>query len=121
MSKATDAKFAAILVEAHNAARNAVAIAATQYDEMAGGCGFAWVNISGTEPLARYCRMRIKQTPDRRAQLPFGDKGYPSGWQFWNPGNHGGQRVDIKEAGAKAFRDALGKHGISAVSGSRLD
>ena len=117
--------YEAILNEAHAAAAEAVKVAATRYDEMRGACGFAWVTISGTEPLARYCRKQLKALPidgtRTASRMRLGSKGYPSGWQFWNPGNHGGQRVDIKEAGAKAFRDVLAKHGIRADAGSRLD
>lgn len=110
--------YEAILIEAHAEAAKAVAHAATVYDEMRGACGFAWVTISGNEPLARHCRKQSKNTLMRQH---YGDKGYPKGWQFWNPGNHGGQRVDIKEAGAKAFVMVLAKYGIRADQGSRLD
>ena len=120
---ATD--YETILNEAHKAAETAVAIASIKYDEMGGACGFAWVVISGNEPLARHCRAEIKKVPTsggvRVWDRKFGDKGYPSGWQFWNPGNHGGQRVDIKEAGAKAFALKLAEYGIRADWASRLD
>lgn len=117
--------YEAILTEARTAAVKAASHAAMIYDDMRGSCGFAWVQISGQEALARHCRKQLKALPidgsrtaDRRA---YGDKGYPTGWQFWNPGDHHGQRIDIKEAGAKAFRDVLGKYGIRADVGSRLD
>lgn len=115
-----------ILAEAHGAAIFAVRDASRKFDEMRGACGFAWVNISGNEPLARFCRKELKAYDKAGVTNPLmrhalGDKGYPSGWQFWNPGNHGGQRIDIKEAGAKAFRDVLAKYGIRADVGSRLD
>src|SRR6478736_4707591 len=94
-----------ILQEAHAAAAGAVEIASQRYNEMAGACGFAWVKIDGTDGLARYCRQQIKKTQkkyDDYASLKnsraynnevriYGDKGYPNGWQFWNPGNHNGQ------------------------------
>jgi len=115
-----------ILAEAHGAAITAVATASATYDEMRGACGFAWVTISGTEPLARFCRAQLKAydkagVTNPRMRRQYGDKGYPKGWQFWNTGDHAGQRVDIKEAGAKAFRDTLAKYGIRADAGSRLD
>jgi hypothetical protein len=118
--------YEAILNEAHAAAAEAVKVAATRYDEMRGACGFAWVKISGNEPLARHCRKQLKAYDTAGVTNPLmrralGEKSYTSGWEFWNPGNHGGQRVDIKEAGAKAFRDVLGKYGIRADAGSRLD
>lgn len=118
---ANELKLAGILVAAHAAAEQAVAEASAKFDEMRGACGFAWVTISGTEPLARHCRKQLKASGDQRASRHFGDKGYPTGWQFWGPGNHNGQRIDIKEAGARAFRDVLAANGIRADVGSRLD
>lgn len=117
--------YEAILTEAHEAARKAVAEARDHYDEMAGACGFAWVKVDGTDGLARHCRKVLKQRKSEvnahRLTTTYGDKGYPTGWQFWNPGDHNGQRVDIKEAGARAFMHALARHGIRADVGSRLD
>lgn len=110
--------FQAILDEAHAAAE--LSAKNTTIDEMRGACGFAWVTIDGVSPLARFCRKMIKETPDRRAQRQYGDKGYPRGWQFWGPG-YNGQNVDIKEDAAKAFRDVLAKYGYNATVGSRLD
>ena len=74
-------------------------------------CGFAWVKIDGTLPLARYCRAVRKELDIERANLAarataaqdyaevsrinreynikmnrYGDKGEP-GWQFWKPGS----------------------------------
>lgn len=77
-------------------------------------CGFAWVKVSGNDPLARFCR---KQGGNRK----YGAKGYPIGWEFWGPGEYNGQSVDVKTAGAHAFRDVLASYGISADVGSRLD
>lgn len=114
--------YEAILTEAHNAAVAAVSVASITYDEMRGACGFAWVTIDGTEALARHCRKQVKAyTPENPNRGYYGDKGYPTGWQFWNPGNYGGQRIDTKEAGAKAFMMVLAKYGIRANVGSRLD
>lgn len=105
--------FERILTEARNAAYTA---SKDMPDE--GACGFAWVIIHGNEPFARYCRKLAKEQPKERR---YGSKGYPSGWQFWNPGNYRGQSVDAIEAGARAFRDVLGTYGIRADTGSRLD
>ncbi len=81
-----------------------------------GACGFAWVTIDGNHPLARYCRKQAA-TGNRI----YGSKGYPRGWQWWNPGNYRGQSVDAIERGAVAFRDKLGEYGIRVDCGSRLD
>ena len=99
-----------ILTEAHAAACAAVA---GQPDN--GACGFAWVTIDGNDGLARFCHK------DRGVNRAFGSKGYPTGWQFWCPGNFRGQSVEAHERGAKAFRDKLAEYGIRATSNSRLD
>lgn len=135
LKKAVFDRYEKILAAAHSAAAAAVETASKQYNEMIGACGFAWVKIDGTEPLAHHCRKQIKkiqakygdyQSPENSRAYNnevrmYGDKGYPNGWQFWNPGNHNGQRIDIKEAGAKAFVEELARHGIRGDFGSRLD
>lgn len=110
--------FKAILLEATGAA-----VAATINGVDRGACGFAWVTVDGNEPIARFCRKEAAkpehQNHSHRAL--YGSKGYPKGWQWWKPGQFGGQAVDVHEAGARAFRDVLGKYGIRADVGSRLD
>lgn len=116
--------FATILDEAHKAAKAAV-IAKGPENMRALDCGFAWVVIGGREPLANYCRKEIKNRVVQAAEYvevrKFGDKGYPSGWQWWCPGEFHGQAIGHHEAGAAAFRDVLAKYGIRADLGSRLD
>ena len=122
-----DERLEKILNEARDAAAKAVAEASKKFPEMAGACGFAWVKIDGKEPLAYYCRKmkksEVAHDPRFRNEYArkYGDKGYPNGWQFWNPGDHQGQRIDIKEAGAKAFDEKLADYGIRGDFGSRLD
>lgn len=110
--------FEAILNEAHAAAREAVAAMPAE-NPNALDCGFAWVTISGTEPLARYCRKIVKA--DANARRHYGDKGYPSGWQFWKPGDFNGQAIGHHEAGAKAFNAIITNHNIRGTIGSRYD
>lgn len=105
--------FAAILTEAHAAAAEAQEGMVENMHAL--DCGFAWVTIYGTDPLARYCR---KQDEMRSI---YGSKGYPRGWQFWCPGGARVQAVGIHEAGAKAFAMKLGEYGIRADWSSRLD
>lgn len=112
----TTPDYAAILTEAHAAARAAVA---DQPDRWA--CGFAWVTIDGTHPLARWCRKHGAGAEGWAQRSIYGDKGYPKGWQWWCPGNFRGQSVDAHERGAYAFRDVLATYGIRADAGSRLD
>lgn len=60
-------------------------------------CGFGWVEFRpATHPFIRWCR-----------QHNHGDKHWKSGWQFWSPGQHPGQSIDVHYAGAKAFADVL--------------
>ena len=74
-----------------------------------GLCGFAWVNIS----------------PARGAFVNWlkaqgiGSKGYYGGYEIWV--REFGQSVDRKSAFAGAFAQVLGKYGIEASAGSRLD
>lgn len=115
--------FEQILNEAHAAAK------AAQVGMVEGrglDCGFAWVTIAGNSPLARYCRKQIKEAGGEHKltfaqRRRFGDKGYPSGWQWWQPGGYAGQSIGIHEAGARAFRDKLAEYGYSADVGSRYD
>ncbi len=83
-------------------------------------CGFAWCRISGNDPLARYCRKMVTGK-DYPLHQRYGRKAHPSGWQWWNPGQFAGQAIGHKEAGAKAFRDALAAYNVRVDVGSRLD
>lgn len=108
-----------ILNEAIAAAQVAVA---GKTDTQAFNCGFAWVTIDGKSPLANHCRKKIKQVGgDRRADRKYGSKGYPSGWQFWDPANYYGQDMDVKVLGARAFQQVLADYNIVGTVGSRLD
>lgn len=124
--------FANILREAHEAATLAIAEYSLTHSEQPFNCGFAWVTISGTEPLARYCRNQIEAAkyfpPSQRNAVEFihGSKGYPTGWQFWCPGDWPDthphrQDMDFYRAGAQGFGKKLAEFGIRATTGSRLD
>lgn len=118
----TKPDFAAILNEAHDAARMAV-IAKGAEDMNAFDCGMAWVVIDGTSPLARFCRAtRRKMANDTYAtRAHYGDKHWQKGWQFWKPGDFAGQAIGHHVAGATAFQSVLVRHGINATVGSRYD
>lgn len=116
--------FEAILNEAHAAAREAIAKMGPE-NPRALDCGFAWVKISGNEPLARYCRKMVKTVGDANmtafnASRHYGRPGEP-GWQWWKPGGFPGQAIGHHEAGAKAFNAVLAKHNIRGETGSRYD
>ena len=74
-------------------------------------CGFAWVVITdGRSPFVRWLK-----------SCNIGNKNYGKGWQIWNPNESMTQSVDIKEAGARAFAEALQAQGIECYYSSRLD
>ena len=74
-----------------------------------GLCGFAWVNISP----ARGAFVNWLKSQE------IGSKGYYGGYEIWV--REFGQSVDRKSAFAGAFAQVLGKYGIEASAGSRLD
>lgn len=74
-------------------------------------CGFAWVTIRP----ARGQFVKVMK------QMNVGDKGWETGWCVWNPSGNGTQCMDAKVAGARAFADALKKHGIDVSVGQRMD
>lgn len=115
---ARDLELEALLDRAHAAAKAAAdeaeASATTWFP-----CGFAWVTIVGTTPLARHCREASGADVDDR--LRYGDRGYPSGWQWWCPGHQSTQRMETHEAAARAFAAVLAEAGIPATVGSRMD
>ena len=80
-------------------------------------CGFAWVTIPANNGFARWCKAQRALHNDPK----FGGTGYPSGWQFWCPGDWSGQSVRVWRAGAAAFAEQLQLAGLSAVMSSRLD
>lgn len=118
-----------VLVEAHNAAKEAVIaeVAREPENPHAFDCGFAWVTIPGVHPLATYCRAMLKSEVGQSAQFrheyarKYGDKGYPRGWQWWRPGEFRGQSVRVWQVGAAAFAACLATHGVRADVESRLD
>lgn len=115
--------YEAILTEARAAARAAVAAKGPE-NMHALDCGFAWVRVSGTTPFARYCRTQHKKAmaaKDHKAARPYGSKAYPSGWEFWSPGEFNGQAIGHHRAGAEAFAAVLAKHNIRGDVGSRYD
>lgn len=128
--------FTKILQEAHDAATQAIRDYFNGHEEQPLNCGFAWVTIDGTSALARHCRKQLAEATGSLAErnkvrLLCGDKGYPSGWEFWGPGNWPSeeevgrtvyaQDMTFRRVGAEAFQKKLAEHGISATVGTRLD
>lgn len=110
--------FHKILLAAHGAA---VGVQASMVEGQGLDCGFAWVTVDGNHPLARYCRNVVKTMGEKTTHGFYGSKGYPRGWQWWEPGHHPGQSIGIHEAGARAFRDVLATYNIVGTVGSRYD
>jgi len=81
-----------------------------------GACGFAWVDIyefngeklKGNTKMGRLLK---KAGIEQNWQRTF------SQWCNW----YGGQNIDIKEAGARAYANVLKGYGFIAYAGSRLD
>lgn len=109
--------FEDVLDEAHAAAKKVVSTMPLE-DGNAFDCGFAWVSIFGSDGLARSCRAAVKKGGDVGR---YGRKMEGLGHTWWKPGGFSGQAIGHHEAGAKAFRDVLAKHGIRATVGSRYD
>lgn len=108
--------FGMILKEAHEAAQAAVEKMGPENQNLM-DCGFAWVSISGNSPLAYFCRASAK----RGGNPEIVGRKMETGWTWWKPGGFRGQAIGHHEAGAKAFRAVLAKHGIRADFGSRYD
>jgi len=104
-----------IIRQAEAAAQKAVADMVERCKGMPYGepayCGFAWVEIpDGRSALVREMK-----------RLGIGQKHWRKGWMVWGPGKHGGQSMDIHEAGASAFAKVLQDAGFNAYSASRAD
>jgi len=107
-----------ILDEASVAAEKASNDLYNQYGtDGKGCCGFAWVNIYMLDG------QKIKgNTKVGRTLKKLGIKqDWTRAFSVWNPSNYGGQNVDIKEVGARAYAAVLNKYGFAAHAGSRLD
>ena len=111
----TASQLEAILEEAQQAARAATAQHIIAHGEGA-MCGFAWVNIykyqdkkiTGNTKLGRLLK-QVGVSQDYTRAF--------SQWCNW----YGGQSVDVKESGARAFAEVLQEYGFTAYAGSRLD
>lgn len=106
-----------IIDEAMEAARLAADEQLSKQGSDWDACGFGWVN------LFEYNGAKL----DGRGKVGkiLADLGvrqdYQRVFQIWNPGNYGGQSINIKEAAALAAAKVFQKHGFVAYSGSRLD
>jgi hypothetical protein len=104
-----------MLNEAATAAKELFNIKSTDHW---GDCGFAWTTIS---PLHKGNTKAGKAERKRIEQLGFTKDWTGKAYQLWDPARYGGQRIDIKEAGAVAAANVLKRYGFKASAGSRLD
>lgn len=80
--------------------------------EVAGACGFAWVNLYG---------VKLSTKIGKEFEAVGFRKSYHKGLEIYNPSGYPGQNVDVKEAGAVAYAKVLEKYGYKAYAASRLD
>ena len=76
-------------------------------------CGFAWVDIYGIKGNTKLGKT-LKAAGIERSD-------WKKCFSIWNPGEHGAQNIDTKEAGAQAAAKVFEKYGFRAYAGSRLD
>ena len=113
-----------MIPEIHNRASPAAKTAVTDYLQdwtaKTGGneygepmyCGFAWVEVPSIKLSTKIGKAF--------ASVGF-KKSYGRGVSLWNPGDHHGQSMDAKEAGADAYSNVLETYGIKSYGASRAD
>lgn len=107
-----------IHAEAVAAAKSAAADEAARWTEkfgspeVAGACGFAWVNVY---------KVKLSTKVGKEFEAVGFRKSYHKGIEIYNPAGYVGQNVNIKYAGAKAYADVFKKYGFDAYAADRLD
>jgi hypothetical protein len=114
----SDATASAVIFAGEAAEKAAQQAVQAMYDEhggdQIGACGFGFVNIYGVRANSKVGKA-LKQVGFRKEE-------WNRSFQLWNPGGYGGQNVDIKEAGARAYANKFKEiTGIEIYPGSRLD
>lgn len=101
----------AIVTEAKQAAKDAVAAHFAQHGENM-YCGFAWVNIykiRGNSKIGKFLK---------EAGV---EQDYTRAFSIWNPSGSGTQDMWAKEVGADAAAKVFQNYGFVAYAGSRAD
>jgi len=119
-SDTRDFAFEALIDKAHTASLEAAVKAEAEATTWF-PCGFAWVTVSGTEPLVRHCREALDEGDPEATSARYGNKGYPKGWTWWCPGLNTTQRMETFRAAAHAFAAVLEEGGVTTTVGSRMD
>ena len=108
-----DKNYEVIFALAFAAARKATEDYLKKYPGQWYPCGFAWVHFkNGNSKDVRAFKKLHKDA---------GHKGYPSGWDVWNPSDNPTQWLDAKLAGCEAFVQVCASYGIECNADSRWD
>ena len=110
----------AILAEAKEAARIAVKTFLDDWNAKAGGNEYG-------EPM--YCGFASTKIYDVKGNTKLGkafkaagiEKDYSGAYSIWNPSEHRGQSMDVKEVGAQACAQVFKNYGFRAYMDSRAD
>ena len=110
----------AILAESKEAAQIAVKTFLDDWNEKTGGnqygepmyCGFASTKIYGVKGNTKLGKAF------RAAGI---EKDYSGAYSIWNPSEHRGQSMDVKEVGAQACAQVFKNYGFTAYMDSRAD
>jgi hypothetical protein len=113
MTKKDKDKIAELLEKAFDAARKATDEHYAKNPNQWFPCGFAWVRFPGKSPVVTV----LKEVYGDRG----GHKGYPKGWDVWNPSADHGQWMDAKVAGANAFAKVMNDAGYECYADCRMD
>lgn len=113
MTKTEKSQITLALHSAFRAAELATNEYLTKYPDNWFPCGFAWVRFPGRSPVIKV----LKEDFVGRS----GHKGYPKGWDVWNPSGNSTQCMEAKVAGAQAFAEVMTKLGYECYSDCRMD
>ena len=109
-----------ILAEAKQAARIAAQSFLDDWNEKTGGNQYG-------EPM--YCGFASTKIYDVKGNTKLGkafkaagiEKDYGGAYSIWNPSEHRGQSMDVKEVGAQACAQVFKNYGFRAYMDSRAD
>jgi len=98
------------LNEAFTAARKACDEYLAKYPNNWFPCGFAWVRFPGRSPAVKALKA-----------MKEGSKGYPKGYDVWDPAHSSTQCMEAKSAGAQAFARVMNSYGYECYADCRMD
>jgi hypothetical protein len=98
------------LDKAFAAAKKACDDYLTKYPDNWFPCGFAWVKFPGRSPAVKALK-----------EMKVGSKGYPKGYDVWDPARSSTQCMEAKYSGAKAFANVMNDAGYECHADCRMD